>query len=225
MSDDHMPAPQRSNIPVPDPTVLTTIQTDQKIASLREIIETRMDGADKALVLLQKNHDTIPVMMEKQAEQRDKLNNEKFSGIQRQIDQIGILAKAIEEANKIAIGAALAAQKEAVSIQNANINQAVSKLEGTMAEQSKSNQAITNTKIDSLTANVNTINGRLDKTEGKTTGFSANMAMGVSIVALLASVLIGVAGILVKGGDGGSGNVNRGTAAALTVPAVPVTPR
>lgn len=46
--------------PIPDPTVLTTRQVIRETDALREIIETRLDGNDKAIELLQRQADRLP---------------------------------------------------------------------------------------------------------------------------------------------------------------------
>jgi hypothetical protein len=52
--------------PVPDPTVLTTQQLQRELASLKEVVFTRLDGMDKAISLFNDNITRVPTDTDKQ---------------------------------------------------------------------------------------------------------------------------------------------------------------
>ncbi len=167
-SDEHGETTSPLNIPVPDPSVMTTRQLQREIFvmqrelfGLRElmevkllsgkeagehiqtIIETRLDGMDKAIRLLQDTADKFPARIDEKItavrevhEQRFEAmadtTEEKFGSIQTQFDERDVRTDQAAGAVKIAVDAALQAQKEAAS------------------EQSKSNQAAT-TKSEAAT--------------------------------------------------------------------------
>jgi len=78
-----------SNIPVPDPTLLTIDLTDREIAHLREFLTARIIGVER-------------------------LCEEKLAGIERQLIERDTRVSYAQSSNEKAIAAALAAQKEAV---------------------------------------------------------------------------------------------------------------
>lgn len=52
------------SVPVPDPTVLTTESQKQSVQALRELIESRIDGMDKAVLILQSTVNRSPTIGE-----------------------------------------------------------------------------------------------------------------------------------------------------------------
>lgn len=87
--------PGKDWIPRPDPTRLTTEQLYREIASLKEVIFTRLDGTDVALQLAAKVADSLPGLIERDIHHledklgarmngMDAIRNEKFDGIQKQ---------------------------------------------------------------------------------------------------------------------------------------------
>lgn len=84
--------------PKPDPTVLTTQaltreinalreQTRLDVQALRELLETRLNGNDKAVELLRSETDRFPQLIMEGVGQLEKLHNEKFSSIQMQFGE------------------------------------------------------------------------------------------------------------------------------------------
>ena len=122
--------------PIPDPTLLTTQQLQTAIAALREIILTRLEGMDKALVLLQSRADKVPSEVDIKTTAVRELLAERFRGIELQFDGIQLQFKErdtrVEQTardSKTAVDAALQAAKEAVEKQNAASSQAALKSE------------------------------------------------------------------------------------------------
>ena len=86
----HFNLERPSNIPIPDPTLLTTQQLTTTVMSLRELVEEKIDS------LL-------------------RLHEQKFSGIATQFSERDIRATQTTEDQKKAVEAAFAAAKEAVA--------------------------------------------------------------------------------------------------------------
>lgn len=99
-----------------DPSALTTQQLNTRILALREILEARLNGADKAVDLLQKRSDASPSI----AQVNDavcgleKLMNVKFESITLQFKERDTRTDQTSRDSKTAIDAALQAAKEAV---------------------------------------------------------------------------------------------------------------
>jgi len=143
--------------PVPDPTRLTTEQLTREIAALREsggaaqlalreIIETRLVGNDRAIRLLQDAADKFPAWVDEKivalkdvhAQRFVALNDtfaEKFASIQTQFSERDVRTEQAAGAVKIAVDAALQAQKEAVGEQNKSSALAIAKSETSTTKQ------------------------------------------------------------------------------------------
>jgi hypothetical protein len=137
VSEEHAPA---SNIPVPDPTTLTTEALRRDISALekyltarsegyRLVIETRLDAMDRAKELLRADIDKQPDETEKRIADLRQLHEEKFSSIQTQFTERDTRAEQTAKDSKVAVDAALQAAKEAVAEQNKSNAAANSKME------------------------------------------------------------------------------------------------
>ena len=80
------------NIPIPDPTVLTTQQLGREILALREIIESRLDGMDKAINLLSEAASRSPSIAEVVAK-----GDERFRAIENHIEKAHSQLKELQE--------------------------------------------------------------------------------------------------------------------------------
>src|SRR5580693_5239898 len=109
---------QYSVRPIPDPTTLTTQQLLREISSTRQIIETRLDGSDKAIELLRMHTDIIPKQIITAVSQLQQLHEEKFLSIANQFNL-----------RDVAVAAALKAAQEAVFAQQISNKEANTKME------------------------------------------------------------------------------------------------
>jgi DNA anti-recombination protein RmuC len=125
-------APNRGSdsFPRPDPTVLTTQQLLRELGSVQKILEARLDGMDKAIVLIQHAVDKTPTISEIYAEVK-----EKFSGIQTQFRERDARTEQTSRDSKVAVDAALQAAKELGNEQNASSAQAIQKSEAATTKQ------------------------------------------------------------------------------------------
>lgn len=210
--------------PIPDPTALTSALVEagkeelrREVAFVRDVIEARFDAMDKAIVLLQTMQDRIPQRMGESLMQLQHLTDERFNtqqqkflGIETQFTERDTRMDQAATATKIAVDAALQAQKEAVGAQNANIAQAMARIEATATKQIEqlitllqTTAAASNDKIDDLKQRLALIEGR---TAGITTATStqreglrderAGGQYTLAIVGFVSGALLGLVGIV-----------------------------
>jgi len=111
-----------NTVPIPDPTLLTTQQLLREITALRELFETRLDGMDKAITLIQAHADRIPSSTDIALQRLQELLDNKLMNVQAQFD-------ARDRAVDRAVTTALEAQKATMLLQNSSLNESVSRLQ------------------------------------------------------------------------------------------------
>lgn len=79
--------PMTLNIPVPDPSTITRVVIDREIANLRELIEERLSGMDKAIELVAHQAAQIPSAAQIDIENLRELTNEKFAGLNHRFSE------------------------------------------------------------------------------------------------------------------------------------------
>jgi hypothetical protein len=225
--------PERStlNIPIPDPSDLTTEALHREIYALREllevklganqdaikgskeIIETRLGGMDKAILLLQEGADRVPswvdekiIALKEVHETRfDALSathTEKFSSIQTQFKERDTRAEQSGKDSKTAVDAALQAAKEAVGEQNKSNATSIAKSEATTSKQIEQLgnliTAMTKAAEDKIAdvkerlTRIESIGIGLDKGERRRTDTSQ---FNVGLIGMVVGSLIGLAGL------------------------------
>ena len=166
-----------SNVPIPDPSVITTQQITLVKAELREefrdkienitkIFVTRLDAMDHADSLLHENLTRIPTDTDRQVTHLKETSDEKFASIQLQFIERDVRSKAAEIAAQVAVGAALQAQKEAAAAQNDANAAAITKSELSVVKQIDGIQALIGSNTKALDEKIQSINSRLDRGEG-----------------------------------------------------------
>ncbi len=128
---------QRTSVPVPDPSILTTEQLRREIMLLREVVETRFSGMDKAISLLQAFADKSPTTaaVAQSVEALRELMLEKFNGVVTQFSERDVRAEQTSKMSDLAVNAAFAAAKEAVGEQNKSNALSIAKSEAATAKQ------------------------------------------------------------------------------------------
>jgi hypothetical protein len=199
-------------VPVPDPTLLTTQAVDRAmghvhelLGGFREIMETRLDGLDKATELHRLAADRGAATNETQrqlletslgrrlaslqdhmmAEVRrvSDVGQEKFLAVTTRLSERDDWAKEQKVEARISLDAALAAAKEAVSEQNKANTLAIGKSEAATQKQIDSNAMNTATSIRSLEDKIADIKERLDRGEGGIRGAVGQVAESRSTAA------------------------------------------
>lgn len=184
--------------PIPDPTVMTTLQLENAITSQRDVFETRLAAMDKAIILLQEMANRSPTIgevfgihgtklesLEKRLDHkyvetstdinhlRD-LHSERMNGLEKRMDNQFIERdKRLEQlamASSTAIAAALQAQKEAANETQKSSSLAITKSDVATADSIKQLQILFQTAISGLNTQVLDVKSRLDKGEGQGLG-------------------------------------------------------
>ena len=190
------------NVPIPDPSVLTTRQLLREINSLRElletrlestttandlirsVIETRLDGMDKAIRLLQDTADKFPARIDEKIsalrevhEQRfDEISNthgEKFNSIQTQFKERDVRSDQSSKDQKVAVDAALQAAKEAVGEQNKSSGLAIAKSETATMKQIDQLGVLIQTTTKAFDDKISDLKERITRIEGAGAGMHA----------------------------------------------------
>jgi uncharacterized coiled-coil protein SlyX len=214
---------QRLNVPIPDPSSLTTEQLRREISALRDALETRLNAMDKATELLNENVTRVPTETDKQIAHLKELHDEKFSSIQTQFDERDVRTEQAAIATKIAVDAALSAQKESAAAQYAGLVAAINKSEAATTKQIDtilaqltnsakatddkiaSNAKAVDDKIASTAKSTDdkiaVINGRLDRGEGGETIHKSSQATMLVVAALGVSIFMAGYAIIRPGGS------------------------
>lgn len=175
-------------LPVTDPTHLTTRQILREIGTLKEIVfakiesssaehvliqsvtKTRLDGMDKATVLLQKNTDAIPSIIDEKILALRLVHDERFNSTQNQLKEMDVRTERSSKDNSVAVGAAFSAAKEVVTEQNKSSALAISKSETATGKQIEQLQQLLIKGNESLDEKINDVKERLTRLEGASEG-------------------------------------------------------
>lgn len=212
------------NIPIPDPSKVTTEAIDRDVRALREllqekldslamsnnqhreILETRFHGMDTAIELLQDIADKFPARIDEKikalqgvTDQKIETIEEKFNSVQKQFDERDVRIEQAAGAVKIAVDAALQAQKEAAGEANRSSAASISKSEASFTKQidliTGTIQTITKafddkiaTAGNSATVAINDVKDRLNRFEGQGQGMSDMWKLIIGVVGLIATL-------------------------------------
>src|SRR6202045_5538785 len=134
MADDPERGAPHLNLPSPDPSTITTAAIREAVASSKAVTEAelhavlvRVDAMDKAADVLSENVNRVPTLLDRQIAQIKELFGEKFESIQKQFDERDARTEQAAITTKIAVDAALQAQKEAANAQNVSNTAAITK--------------------------------------------------------------------------------------------------
>lgn len=192
-----MPEPDDSaatgNIPIPDPSLMTTKQLQREVFSLRElletrllggehsnelirnIIETRLDGMDKAIKLLQDTADKFPARIDEKITALREVHEERFKSVDKQFSERDVRTDKAAEASTTAVNAALQAQKESAGKQAEAFQEATSKSEQQFTKQIDQQGELLKTEVRALVTQINELKDRFNRGEGKGEGSSTTM--------------------------------------------------
>lgn len=206
------------SVPVPDPTELTTKALLREIAALKELVETRLgvnmritetrlEGMDKAVSLLQVQADSVPKIRDSMmlhvdeklrssnAVQEQKFRAiedtyaEKFASIQTQFRERDVRAEQSSKDSKVAVDAALQAAKEAVGEQTKSSALAIGKSETATAkqiDQLAAQNAASGKAADDKFAD---LKERLTRIEGRDSGIGMSWIVILGAAGFISTVL------------------------------------
>jgi hypothetical protein len=216
------------NLPIPDPTKLTTQLVDRTILAFRELFEVRLADMDKAILLAARQVEKFPADTAFQVDQLraeinremlalrefilgrveriEAVNAEKFEGVNSRFQERDVrIAYAAQEA-RISLDAALAAAKEAVSEQNKANVQAITKAEAATQKQIDALVQLMATSNKSLEDKIADVRTSLDRGEGRNTGSEQartekrlDVGTLLQVVAIVATI-VGLVIIAIHGG-------------------------
>ena len=190
---DEATAKHSSSTPIPDPTLLTTQQLHREILGLREVIETRLIGMDKAIELIQTAADKVPSKMDIAITQLRELQDEKFNSIQVQFKERDTRTEQTSRDSKVAVDAALQAAKEAVGEQNKSNALAIAKSEAAFTKQIDSTGTLITTTTNGINDKIDDIKERLTLVEGHAKGAGDTWGWifgGVGLLLAIISMII-----------------------------------
>jgi hypothetical protein len=176
--------------PDPDPTLLTTQALLREIAAVKELFDTRFSATEQAVELIRARLEHILIIIDEKVEHLQALTDEKFNGIGTRFAEARYLTEQTSRNDKLALDAALQAQKEDVGKQNDSNNASISKTEVLFTKQ-----------IDGLNDKIDDIKSRFiandSQSRGKSEGISMIGAIAIGVAMSIASAFT-VAGVVVS---------------------------
>jgi hypothetical protein len=195
-----------------DPSRLTTEQLDTRIAALKDTLVTRLDGMDKAIVVLRDTWDKMPVEMYSHIDQVRNLILEKFATVQEQFASIqtqfserDVRVEQTARDTKVAVDAALQAAEKAVGKQTEAFSLSIAKSETVTSKQIDAQGDLISTMTSGLSGQIIDVKERLSRMESEAKGQAdavnnrqASTSTNVGIIGLIIVGVIGVIGIVVN---------------------------
>lgn len=180
-----------------DPTPLTTAALNREVSSLRAILETRFDGIDTLIHLIQANISSRKADIDTAVEHLKKLHEEKFHSIEIQFAERDTRTEQTSRDSKVAVDAALQAAKEAVGEQNKSSALAIAKSEAGTTKQIDQIGVLINSTNNAVNDKVDDLKARLASMSGKSEGISYSGSVLLGIVTLV-SALIAIGSVVYK---------------------------
>ena len=201
-----------------DPTALTTQQLWREIASLKELMLTKIAAIDKSIGIAHENEVRRPTEIEKaivdvkilhdekfrsvfkQYEERivftekitdanNLLTNEKFNGVEKQFKERDVRVEQTAKDTKVAVDAALQAAEKAVGKQNESFALSIAKSETATMKQIDQQGAIIGNATTTLDGKINDVKERLTRIEGMSTGKKDFWGYIVGAIGLIATLI------------------------------------
>jgi hypothetical protein len=180
------------SVPIPDPTERTTEALLREIAALKELVTTRLDAMDKAMSIFSENLTRAPTEVDKQIghlkslmEATFRATDEKFNSIQTQFLERDVRVEQTARDTKVAVDAALSAQKEQAKQQNESFGLSIAKSETATVKQIDQQSTLIQSTTSGLSLQINDIKDRLTRIEGKGAGMQSSWAIVVGAIGIL----------------------------------------
>jgi hypothetical protein len=174
----------------------------RQVATMREIIETRLDASDKALSLLKSETDKIPNSVDQKLGAVKEIIEEKFTSVALQFKERDVRTEQSNKDSKVAVDAALQAAKEAVSEQNKSSALAIAKSETATTKQIDQLGALIQTGSKALDDKIGDQKERLTRIESEKLGAkekvvevqAASNSSNLGLIAGIIGAVVGAAG-------------------------------
>jgi predicted nuclease with TOPRIM domain len=169
-----------SEMPIPDPTILTTEALTRAIAAQRDYIDSQFDvvrerlrGIDKATEVLNQTVTKVPTDLQKASDRITELASVKFESIDKQL--VALSERTVEQKAdvKAAVDAALQAAKEAVGQQTEASERSITKSEVPTTKQIDSLGVLLVNNTSSIDDKMQDLKSRLDRLEGNSRGIAS----------------------------------------------------
>lgn len=192
---------------VPGPPYLTTEELRRDVSALREILQARLDGMDRATVVLSETVNRTPTAIQTAISNLRELTeeklgslsgqyDEKFRSIQQQFSERDVRGEQAATASASALAAALQAAKEAVFEQAQAAAKAADKTETSTAKQIDLLLAQIKAQGETFSDRLAELKERIDRGEGSTTGAAVfrterrlDIGQVVAVVAVIVAIL------------------------------------
>jgi hypothetical protein len=200
-----------SNIPIPDPSLITArliaeVRQDlreefrEALRAQQELLVTtgvsrhekamlRVDAVERAHHAFEENLNRVPTNLDREIHRLEAMFSEKLNGVQIRIDTFHTLAEALRSAAKEAIAAALASLKEITAAHNSANSAAMAKGEAATTKEIDGIKVLIASTREGFDTEITNLAGRLDRGEGALVG-------GKGVFGLIGGV-VGVAGVLI----------------------------
>jgi hypothetical protein len=182
--------------PIPDPTLLTTQQLLRELAALRELLEARLDGMDRATALLSETVNRTPTVIQTEIAHVREVDDERFRSISQQFAERDVRTDQAAKASNEALDAALLAAKELVAQQNEANAAAADKAEQSTIKQIDQIGIRIDTMQKALDDRLTELKERIDRGEGSSSGASEyrterrlDLGQVVAVIAVIVAVL------------------------------------
>lgn len=176
-------------------------ETNVEIRTVEKAIMMRIDGMDRAVVLLQTIADRVPPLIDEKIAGLEGIHNEKFNSIATQFRERDVRTEQSSKDSKVAVDAALQAAKEAVGEQNKSSALAIAKSEAATTKQIDQIQQFIGSGNKATDDKIDDIKERLTRIEGTAEGTTATKhdntqgnqwAVGLAVVVAVAVIEVAV---------------------------------
>jgi hypothetical protein len=150
--------------------LLTTEQLACGLTNLRELLEARIIAIEESADYRNEDLHRMPTETDRQVARLRELFNEKFTSVQKQLDEWGVRGRAAEEAAKLAVDVALQVQKEVAAAQDSSNAATIAKSEAATLKQIDGILAMLGSNTIGTNDKIAAMNARLDWGDGISKG-------------------------------------------------------
>jgi hypothetical protein len=186
---------------VPGPPYLTTEELRRDVSALREILQARLDGMDRATALLSETVNRTPTQIQTEISHVRELIEEKFASVALQFTERDVRTNQASIAADSALKAALQAAKEAVFEQAQAAAKAAEKTELSFTKQIDQIGLQISTVAKGYDDRIAELKERIDRGEGSTSGASdyrAEQRLNTGALVGIIGAVLGVVALAVS---------------------------
>jgi hypothetical protein len=184
--------------PIPDPTLLTTQQLYREVIQLRELIEARLDGMDRATELIRLAASEVEKTTDSKVDHLRELTDAKLSSLLEKFADRDERTEQRWSDSKQALDAALQAAEKAVG-----------KSEAASLKQMEQLHGLVNSQKDATDRRIDELRGRQDKSEGLLGGHKDEKQAGqntfnmaLAFVTMIAVIVAAIAAVVALSSHG-----------------------